>query len=154
MQLCVLCFEWHDLWFFYGGNRLSTLLRVMSCRKFLRVFLLSLYYLRSFSSVYQGMDQCCTDKCKLNKKLHAVCSPSNSACCTKTCKFSPKDVVCAREDIHDRTCTGNATCPGNSDQCGKPKAKPKGSPCTERGECKCSADEVGGKALTEPVVLL
>ena len=80
-------------------------------------------------------DPCCTSKCKFNKKLDAVCSPSNERCCDARCQFRIKGQVCAREDLHEATCVGNATCPGDSGQCGKPSPKPKGSPCMERGEC-------------------
>jgi len=82
-----------------------------------------------------GHDPCCTSKCKFNKLMNAVCSPSNDDCCNEACQFREKGAVCAVEDWQTSSCVGNATCPGDSGQCGKPEPKPKGSPCVERGEC-------------------
>lgn len=83
----------------------------------------------------QGKDRCCTSKCKLNVTAGAVCSPFNSACCSQECKFREQGFICAQEDLGDRTCFGNARCPGNSDKCGDPEPKKPKSECGERGEC-------------------
>ncbi|KAK3586806.1 hypothetical protein CHS0354_002545 [Potamilus streckersoni] len=78
-----------------------------------------------------GYDECCATDCKL--KSLALCSPSNSRCCTSQCQRASMGTKCA--DEIDGLCRNASYCDGSSTDCPQGPAKADGTGCLSGGSC-------------------
>ncbi|KAL3855162.1 hypothetical protein ACJMK2_014384, partial [Sinanodonta woodiana] len=86
-----------------------------------------------------GYDECCATDCSL--KSLALCSPSNSGCCTSQCQPASQGSKCA--DEINGLCRNASTIKivfldfitGSSTECPKGPAKPEGTSCLNGGSC-------------------